>query len=94
MNVSKTVEVAKDIRLIEIDIRHRDGTKVNVVLCDLDLNYQGQIFSCYAFVIKQLLKQRISPVDLLEHARPPPWRCSYLSRHLHVNVGDIVLSNI
>ena len=43
---------------------------MNVEPHDLDLNFQGQTFSCYAFAIKKWNKQRMSTADLPRLARP------------------------
>ena len=47
-----------------------NGTIVNVVLRDLDHNFQGKQFFLYAFVINKMHKQRISTTDLLLLTRP------------------------
>ena len=38
-----------------------NGTSANVVLHHVDLDFQGQVFSCYAFAIKIAQRQRMSP---------------------------------
>ena len=50
---------------------------VHVVIRDFDLYFQGQSF-CYAFVIKKMRNQWMSPppADLPRLARTPPWSCS------------------
>ena len=39
---------------MEIDILPSNGTIAIVVLRDLDFHFQGETFSCYAFVIKNM----------------------------------------
>ena len=41
-----------------------NGTIANVVLCDLDLHFQGKTFSYYAFALKKLQRQWMTPADL------------------------------
>ena len=46
---------------MQADIHHRSTPLcfVNVVLRDLDLHFQCQTFSCYAFVIKSVLTANV-----------------------------------
>ena len=53
----------------ELEINTHVLLLMNVVLCDIDLHFQGQAFSCYAFVIKKRIQQ-ISPANLPRLARP------------------------
>ena len=47
-----------------------NGTIANVVHHDLDLQFQGQTFSHFAFTIKYLRRQQMSLVDLPRLAWP------------------------
>ena len=74
-----------------------NGTMVNVVLCDLDL-FQDQTISCYAFVIKKLHKQQMSPADLPQLTRPLTFLADIIdswfinSWHLKCHLKNIRLS--
>ena len=47
-----------------------NGTIVNVVIHEFDLNFQGQTFFHYAFDIQNLRRLLMSPADLPRLARP------------------------
>ena len=66
----------KDIFTVEYS--QSNATTANIVLRDLDLHYNVKHFLGYAFAIKRMYKQRMSPADLPRLARPTPWSCSCL----------------
>ena len=49
----------------------------NGVLLELDLSSEGQTFSCYAFAIKKCTGIGWPRQDFSQHARLPPWSCSW-----------------
>ena len=55
-----------------------NGATADVVLHHFDHHFQGQIFSCYAFVLKTVQWQWMSLTNLPRLARTPPWSCSCL----------------
>ena len=54
-----------------------NGTIANGVLHEIDLYFQGQTFSCHAYAVKKIRRQRMSAADLPRLAWPRPSRpCS------------------
>ena len=68
-----------------------NGTIAIGVLRDIGLHFQGQTFSCYAFVIKKTRRQRIFPAYLPRLARPAPWSCPYSNNPITSYRSPIVL---
>ena len=67
--LKKTVEASTTMHImsfIEVDSRYSPSNLIiaNIVLHDLDIHFQGEIFTCCAFSITIAQTKRMSPADL------------------------------
>ena len=69
-----------------------NDTTVKVVVCDLDLHLQGQIFYCYAFVIKTFTGNGCPwQICLGMHGSPWSWSCLTFGVEFKVSMSMIPL---
>ena len=77
VDISKTVRAGEKLlimTLVDVDIYHRIRP-LQIVLHNLDLHFQGQIFSCYAFAINCVGSEFPRQIFLHSHG-PSPWSFS------------------